>query len=108
MQTLPQRSARPAGARERTLAAGPITLARMRVNLGVWAALSVACALTGVSAWVTVTLALACAVMPLTVAALGGPRLLRSLFFLPPRTRHARGPSTDLGQGADTPREKCS
>jgi hypothetical protein len=63
----------------------PISLSRARVKFFVFAALTVVCAFSGASAWLTLTLMLTCIAIPLAVAAIGGREFIHSLFFIPPK-----------------------
>jgi hypothetical protein len=63
----------------------PISLSKIRIRFFVFSALTVVCALSGASAWLTLALLLMCIAIPLAVAAAGGRESVHSLFLVPPK-----------------------
>jgi hypothetical protein len=62
--------------------AAPISLPRTRLKLCGLAMLAAGSAVSDTSHWGTLAISLACLAVPLAVAALGGPQLVRALFFI--------------------------
>jgi hypothetical protein len=64
----------------------PVALHAARVRLGIYAALAAVSAIADAPRLGTIALMFSCFALPLALAAIGGPQLVRSLFFIPTTT----------------------
>ena len=77
----------PTPVRHPPAAAMPVSLRNVRIKLGTLAAVTAGTALSGMSIWITLALALAGVAVPLAVSAHGGAQLVRTLFLIPQPVR---------------------
>lgn len=80
-----------------TLSISPL---RLRITMGMLAAIAIA-GHGRAPLWTTVTLAICFAAIPLILAASGHTVLLRSIVFLPTRSRRPRDDDAELDSGPD-------